>query len=232
MTEEEQIALIKKREECVEKYFKHHRAIQTLKKLSGDKPLTRKQEVLSEYGRWLAQVESAHSRLERYPIWLSSTNSAVERRGISRVDQFTYHIENYLAAVYILNERVRRLVSYLEKRGGRKRCNTTTIESLRKARRTFMLSLDPLMEIRRRHTHEKHFNDKELTTMEMADKAGEFSKDPSEKKQFKGWAIILLRFQRHRWKKMLKNNNRNFSVLLGMIYEPADKLVWEIYQKT
>lgn len=204
---------------------------QTLKKAKSGRGLTTKQRLLDEYWGRLSQLEFTHTRLKRFPVFLSSFHLALEKRGISRVTQFIYHIENYLAVIYIFDQRVRRITRLVEKLATKHRCLQTDIQALADAKKNLMASLEPLVTVRGSHTHEKYFSDKDFDEMEKYDKAGDFSSDAVERKVFKTSAKALLSTQRKRWKKDIQGDIGKCEIQMGILYAKLDKLVWQIHKK-
>lgn len=91
-----------KKRQYSSKFYRSGRVQKIIRKeLNKDKPFTPKEEVLDAYAWRFSQVESAFDQLSRFPILISSTNKSLEKRDISRADQFIYHIENYFSSVYI-----------------------------------------------------------------------------------------------------------------------------------
>ena len=193
--------------------------------------LTKRQQFLDSYVDRLSQLESTCARLKRFPIFLSSNHAALERRGISRVSQFVYHVENYLAVIYIFDQRVRRLSGFIEKLAKKHSCTQVDVQNLMTARKDLVASVEPLVVIRGSHTHEKYFQDDQIDEMLKYDKASDFATILADKKIFKNLAKTSLTLQRRRWKKDINSDIHKCEIQMGVLYEALDKLVWQIYKK-
>lgn len=237
MTKEEQ-NWYKKGKNYSDNFFKNFRVRQVLKKIkdeeeSGTKAaFTSRQQLLKDYGDWVNELESTRVRLARFPILLSSYHPSIEKRGISRVSQFIYHIENYLSVIYIFDQRVKRFVRTIEKSAKKQGCPAPDIESLVLAKESLIKSVEPLVKIRGNHTHDKYLKDNEIKEMEKYDRAGDFSDNLRDRKFFKSQAKLLLSEQRKRWKKDMLGDLEKYEIQLGILYSALDKVVWQIYRKT
>ncbi|TXH07346.1 MAG: hypothetical protein E6Q06_03075 [Candidatus Moraniibacteriota bacterium] len=102
-------------------------------------PLTNKERVLQEFGHRVAQLESARTQLERFPIIMSSYQRGLEKRkdGMSRIQQFIYHIGNYLSSVYIFEKRAEKLVSFLRRESRKLDCSAALEMELKDALKDF-----------------------------------------------------------------------------------------------
>lgn len=212
-------------------FFGNFRVKQVLKRQKLLLNITTKQNFLDSYGNRISQLELTYIRLKRFPIFLSSSSLALEKRGISRVAQFIYHIENYLALIYIFDQRIRRLVKFIEKSAKKYQCQLIDIQELTSVKNILLTSIEPLVLTRGKHTHEKYFYDKNFEEMERYDKAGDFSFNQYEKKAFKLYAKKLLSIQRKKWKEDINGDINRYEVQIGIMYTKLDKLVWQIYKK-
>src|SRR3989344_747103 len=192
--------------------------------------LNNKQLLLKEYYDHIIELDLTYIRLKRFPLFLSSHNPAWEHQGVSRVSQFIYHVENYLAGVYILDQRIMSFSRSFGRRIERQRCSRPDIRSFLTAARDLRNSVQPLVSLRGAHTHSKMFEDKEITDMEALDKAGDFVNTVREARYFKSEAKSRLSIQRKKWKKDIKSDLKKFELQLGCIYEIADKLLWEAHR--
>lgn len=224
--------------EYPDNFFSNYKARQFLKKIKkaekrNTKPgLTSKQKFLNEYGNRLSQFETTYFRLKRFPIFLSSYHPALENQGISRTSQFIYHIENYLAEIYIFEQRAKRLRGFLSKLAIKYRCPQLDIDALTKARRDLRNSIEPLTVIRGSHTHIEGFSDGNgIDEMRKYDKAGDFTNNIEQKGIFKESAKNLLTEQRRKWKNDISNDISKCEIQMGILYTALDKLVWQIYKK-
>jgi len=230
MIKTEEFVLRKSGREYQDKFSEHFYLRQLAKKKTKNNPrLTVKQAFLDDYADRLSQLEFTRTRLGRFPKFLSSFHSALEKQGISRVAQFIYHLENYLAVVYIFDQRVKRLVKFVEKLAVKLGCPQADIEKVTDAKEILIASVEPLVKVRGNHTHEKYFFDYALEEMEKYDKAGEFTTNLRERKIFKNSAKTLLNLQRKRWKKDINGDIDKCEIQLGVLYAVLDKLVWQVH---
>lgn len=147
------------------------------------------------------------------------------------MSQFIYHIENYLALIYIFDQRIRSLYNFIEKLSKRHNCPNSDIQNLVIIKDLLLKSIEPIVNTRGKHTHEKYFYDKDIKDMERFDKAGDFSQNTQDKIYFKTRANKLLSDQRKKWKKDIINDIYQYEVNIGVMYTNLDKLIWQIYNK-
>lgn len=231
MTTTEKLKWKKKGRDYADGFFDTHRMRQTLKRKNGSLPLNPKQDHLDKYGDRLTQLELTYIRLKRFPILLSSYHAALEKKDISRVSQFIYHIENYLSLIYIFDQRIRRLVKLIEKLDKKHPCLPADTAHLLIVKNSLIGSLKPLVLIRDDHIHDRYFNDSHLEEIVKYDKAGDFTTTLIDKKEFKKLANKLLTIERKKWTKDISSNIENFEIQLGLLYHALDKLVWQLYRK-
>lgn len=195
--------------------------------------LTNKEKILTEFSRRLSELNSSRYRLDLFPVLLSSYHKSLERRGrLSRSEQLTYHVQNYLSDVYIFEQRAKRLAKFITNNAEKLGCDVDDIKALKESLKNLSATLEKVVEVRGKHIHEDGFSDNELTRLEMLDFILQHEKEPKEKLRLEGLRNILLRMQRHKWKDILRKNNANCDALMCMLLKPSIRLVREIIRKT
>lgn len=236
MTKQEEEKWIIEAREYRDTFFNDSRARKMLKKKRDSEQRGKKLEIknqifLDEYGDWLDQIQTSFTRLKRFPTLLSFHHLLLEKRGISRTTQFIYHIENYLAAIYIFDQRINKFYQFIEKFSQKYKCSSVDLKNINQLRRNLTNCVSPIMNIRGSHTHVKNFQDADIDEIIKYDKSGDFTNNISEKKLFKNKAHSLLKLQRQKWEKDMSEDMRKCEINTGILFKAVDKMVWKIYRK-
>lgn len=230
----------KEKDEIVRHFYSSEKvrkvAVKSLSELTdsspSERPFTKKERVLADFSDKFTHFITSRNQLDMFPILISSNNPRLEKQDISRVKQFVYHIENYLSAIYIFEQRAKRLVNFLNKKGLELDCDPRLIKSLKDGMKDFSVSLKQINELRGGHVHDRPFSDKELILLEQIDLFAEYPTDPPDGKDYFAIRKLLLRFQRNKWKGIIRNNNLNCDAIMVFILRPTFKLLREIQLKT
>lgn len=231
MTREQRSLLRKVGKEYLDSFLDKPQVKEVLRKVNTSARLSNKENLLNTYEDYLRQIESARSRIGKFPVLILSSDINLEKKGISLVSQFIYHIENYLAAVYVFDQRIRAFTNAFERHGNRQRCRQANVTAFKTASDSLLVNLRYLVQIRGRLTHVRFFDDAEMIEMEKYDKAGDFATSRSDKANFKTQAKILLEVQKIKWKKLIIKTNNQCDVEMGIFYKASDEIVWEAHRK-
>lgn len=222
----------KKRQNLSTKFYLDKRVKKIIRKeLDKNTSRTPKEGFLDAFAWRFSQMESSFDILSRFPILISSTNRSLEKRGMSRVDQFIYHIENYFSSVYIFEQRIKKFSGYIEKSSKKLKCDDVWLKKLKLSQQNISKSLESLIEIRGAHIHDRSYYNKDFYSLELFDRLSRHGQTEEDKRKYKGFVKIKLLLQRHKWRDTIKKNNSVCEALLGMLYESAFKLQKEIYKK-
>lgn len=194
---------------------------------------TNKQLYWEKISKCFIEIQNSIERQEHYPMFLKSFSSSYEKQGFGRANQFIHHIENYLAEVYILHERLTMLLNIIKKESKSVR-QWTKDESIVKALyKQIEDSLDPILKVRGSHTHVSRLTDGELNRLSTVEYLLGYAATDEEKRRYLVHRKILLLFARNKWKKQIKHNTAEILKLLDLVcyYLKKSKILDDIAKK-
>lgn len=176
-----------------------------------------KDDFILEISQPLAEIESVYSLLLFSPIIINSTNYNYVRKGVSAVEQFKYHWEFYINQLYILNQRLNKILDILIKKTKNEEKNY-----LKNKKKQVNNSFDAILKVRGAHVHDRKYSDPDLYNMELIDKALTIEKKINKKKrgtkEFEQDLKFYLSNNRKKWKKTMLENNQKIEELLDNLY--------------
>lgn len=217
------------REEFIKNFFK---------KISPDLKENFEQKKLGSYcgnnkpiiklGQVIAEIETSIDYLKLLPNLFMNHSSYYEKKGFSRVKQHRKKIENYLSEVYILKERVIRMLTLLKKYFIKKKLSKKSeeillIDSLKKK---FIDSLDNLLEVRGDHVHKYSYQDENLYHLELLEISIQNFDYSKEQKEFLSKDFLFfLKQDRKYWNEKVQKDINRLLEQLDIIYSKIDDFI-------
>ncbi len=172
-------------------------------------------------GQVIGEIETSIDYLKLVPNIITSHSSYYEKKGFSRVQQHRKKIEGYFSEIYILKERVVRMLTLLRKYLLKKGLSKTSKEILLidSLEEKFIKNLSKILEVRGEHTHKYSYQDKELYHLELLDvslKNSDYSKEDI-KHLYEDLKFDLNQDRKH-WKERIEKNSDRILNLLDNIY--------------
>ncbi len=174
--------------------------------------LNEKELFVLKIGQTLAEIESQLSLLNFFPKLINSSNYYLEKKGFSKIAQFRYHLECYFSEIYILDQRLKKLIKILQNELEDK----SKKEILGKLIKKQHEMLDGLIKTRGLHVHERKYQDGDLYYIELLDQY--IKSNPQNEKVVKDEVKCFLNRNRKKWKKIIENNIHNISRSIDEIY--------------
>ncbi|MEA3450202.1 MAG: hypothetical protein U9Q85_04510 [Patescibacteria group bacterium] len=166
-----------------------------------------KEKFILKIGQILAELESQLELLNFFPVFINSSSYNLEKKGFSKIAQFRYHLECYFSEMYILDQRLDRLMRILTKNIKAK----TEKEKLNIIRRKQHQIFDNLLKVGGFHVHKRKYQDDDLYHMGLLEqymKSNIDIKNIKKKNYAKKDLKIYLNNNRSKWKKTINNNNK------------------------
>jgi len=187
---------------------------------------TKNETILLDLGQPIAEIETCFQVMDLFPKIITSHSSYYEKKGFSRIQQHRKNIEWYFSEVYILKERTVKLLKILKKKltsaGFDK--NSQEVKLVESIIDGFLKSVDGIIIMRGKHTHEFSYQNEDLYHMELLDLAiKEFDYDNKDKEGLRSDMFFYLKMDRERWKKIISDNNEALEQIMGNIYSSIEK---------
>ncbi|MAF13338.1 MAG: hypothetical protein CMI53_00390 [Parcubacteria group bacterium] len=171
------------------------------------------------------EIEKSIERQKFYPKFLQSYSRNYEKQGFTRVQQFFYHIENYLAEIYIFHERTISLLNKIKREAKKVGIPVKELKQVDILKKYFRKSLNGIVGIRGRHTHVQRFVDYDTISLESIDNylTSSIKMSKKEKNKYEAYRKLLLMMARHQWKKKIRKNNKTLLTLLDAMFYVLNK---------
>ena len=186
-------------------------------KLDKKVKFNKKEKFILKIGQTLAEIESQLEILDFFPVFINSSNYNLEKKGFSKIAQFRYHLEYYFSEMYILDQRLDRLMRILAK-NIKERNEKEKLNMIRKKQHEI---LDNLLNVRGLHVHEKKYQDSDIYHMELLEQYM-MSNTEVRKTKKNDYAKEDLKFylsnNRNKWKKIINKNNKSMKESIDQIY--------------
>lgn len=178
---------------------------------------TNKQLYWEKVSKCFIEIQNSFERQGHYPMFLKSFSPSYEKQGFGRANQLIHHIENYLAEVYILHERLTMLLNIIKKESKAVKQWTRDEKVIKALYKYVEDTLDPILKARGAHTHVSRITDGELNRLSTIEYLLEHAETDEEKRLYLGHRKIFLLFARGKWKKQIKHNTKEIEKLLDCI---------------
>ncbi len=182
-----------------------------------------KEKFILKIGQTLVEIESQLEILDFFPVFINSSNYNLEKKGFSKIAQFRYHLEYYFSEMYILDQRLERLINILIKNVKEK----NEKEKLIKIKKKQHEILDNLLKVRSLHVHKQKYQDSDIYHMELLEQymgsntvLNKTKKNDYAKEDLK----FYLGNNRSKWKKTINKNNK-------FVKESIDQIYYFVFKK-
>lgn len=195
------------------------------------KDVSKEEDFILEIGQVIAEIDSIMDRLEMIEKLITSHSTYHEKRGFSRIQQHRRNLDWYFSEVYMLTERIKRLISLFTKESKSKKRK----DSLRKLKKDFLSTMKNLTETRGQHVHRIAYTDKDLYFIEILEMSSKIENIIGSKKSSKILQpdiYLGLKSDRQKWKKRMQDNREKIEESIGYIYKYLnDKYFKDILRK-
>lgn len=130
---------------------------------------------------------------------------------VSRSRYLRYHVENYLNEVYILQERLTKHLTIIERRYRKSQRIQEIKAKLDPLYKLVSLSLDGIISIRGSHVHRVRFSDEDTERLEIFELI-----DNADEPFLSGFHNMEYRKIRNKWLGLIKSNNNGIKKLLNI----------------
>lgn len=168
------------------------------------------------------EIDAAVRRLDQSLVYLSHYPSPRHFRlhGLSEADWIRYHLEAYFQETYILSKRFSRFLRKIEKvtHAAGDSDGSGWVKKLRSVSDSAFKSL---VAVRSGHVHEYRFQDgqlRDLDTLVLLTKAGAL-------RNLRGLRRIRFHQALMKWRKELRNNNRQIDKFCVVLFEETTKIL-------
>lgn len=184
------------------------------------KPPARRDDIfLLKLGVDFLEIHNSLEYLKDFEIYISIF--PYKKKGVAPLRYITHTIGNYLNEIYMLRERLRAFLNFLERRYKKNSIHKTLKSEIDRLQTLISESLEVIISLRGNHVHEKRYGDKDL------EKLGLLSVLVEEKNihPFPRMYEIEFKTIKKKWKKTIIENNTEIEMLLDFCFGRLGKII-------
>jgi hypothetical protein len=184
--------------------------------LAGKRYSPRQELALGAFRHWM-EMEGSLARLQ-----LASKFLGRLRPRSANADAIGYHVEKHLEEIYILQQRVDRFLTLLERRLKKRRL-TGEAQKVSGIRLAFNKTLERVVEPRHGHVHKERFRDLDIGQLEMLDSVRKIGGTIDLKTQREPLARATLQ----KWRGLLETRHAELSGIVDGVFQDLDRIGFE-----